>query len=166
MRGIKIAGLEVLLDWREKGAPLTDVLRAMDEWASAGGRRVVVAIDGAQHLRLAGRTSYDGLLAWAIDNLSSLTFASTGSQVGILQDFLGVEDPRSPLYGRHIKLVHLARLERGQSPDFLRRGFREAGVKQPPELEEVVEALDGLIGWPTLYGHAYISGKNPNSSTS
>ena len=154
--GIKITGFEVQLDWREKGASLTDVFRAMDGWASAHKGKVVIALDEAQYLRLAGRVRYDGLLAWAIDNLDNLAFVLTGSQVGVLQDFLRVEDPSSPLYGRHARIIELGRFSREQAVDFLRRGFKEAGVKQP-DLEEVVETLDGLIGWLTLYGHTRVS---------
>jgi hypothetical protein len=157
VRGIKIAGFEIQLDWREKGASLTDVFRAMDKWASAHKERAVVAIDEAQYLRLAGRTRYDGLLAWAIDNLDNLVFALTGSQVGVLQDFLGMENPHSPLYGRYVKIIKLGRLGREQAMDFLKKGFKEARVKQP-DLDEVVDVLDGLIGWLTLYGHTCVSG--------
>jgi len=156
VRGIKIAGLEIQLDWREKGASLTDIFRAMNAWASARKEKLAIAIDEAQYLRLAGRARYDGLLAWAIDNLDSLVFVLTGSQVGVLQDFLGVEDPRSPLYGRYVKTIKLGRFSHEQATDFLKKGFKEAGVKQP-DLEEVVDALDGLIGWLTLYGHTCVS---------
>ena len=156
VKGIKIAGFEVQLDWREKGASLTDVFRAMDDWASAHEEKVVIAFDEAQYLRLAGRVRYDGLLAWAIDNLDNLVFILTGSQVGVLQDFLMIEDPSSPLYGRHAKIIELGRFSREQALDFLKRGFKEAGAKQP-DLEKVVNVLDGLIGWLTLYGHTCVS---------
>lgn len=156
VKGIKIAGFEIQLDWREKGASLTDVFKAMDGWASAHDERVIIALDEAQYLRLAGRARYDGLLAWAIDNLNSLAFVLTGSQVGVLQDFLGMEDPRSPLYGRYARVIKLRRFSREHAMDFLKKGFEEAGVKQP-DLEVVVDALDGLIGWLTLYGHTCVS---------
>ncbi len=156
VRGIKIAGVEIQLDWREKGASLTDIFRAMDAWASAKKEKVVIALDEAQYLRLAGRAGYDGVLAWAIDNLDNLVFILTGSQVGVLQDFVGVENPRSPLYGRYVKTIKLERLSRERAVDFLEKGFREARVR-PPNLKEVVDALDGLIGWLTLYGHTCVS---------
>ena len=156
VRNVKIAGFEVQLDWREKGTGLTDVLRAVDGWASAYDDRVVIAIDEAQYLRMAGRTRYDALLAWAIDNLDNTVFVLTGSQVGVLQDFLGTDNPRSPLYGRYARIIKLGRLGREEAIDFLKKGFEEAGVK-PPDLDEAVNALDGLIGWLTLYGHTCVS---------
>ena len=154
--GIKIGDFEVQLDWREKGASITDVLKSLDEWASAQKGKLIIAIDEAQYLRLAGRVRYDGLIAWATDNLDHLVFVLAGSEVGLLQDFLGLEDPSSPLYGRYAKIIKLQRLDRDRSLDFLERGFKEAGV-EPPDLEEVVEVLNGLIGWLTLYGHTYVS---------
>ena len=156
VRGTKVAGFEIQLDWREKGANITDVLRAIDSWAVAHKERVIIAFDEAQYLRLAGRVKYDGLLAWGIDNLNNLVFVLTGSQVGVLQDFLGLENPSSPLYGRYAKIIKLERLSREQAADFLEKGFKEAGAKKP-HLDEVVDALDGLIGWLTLYGHTCVS---------
>jgi hypothetical protein len=156
VKGIKIAGFEIELDWREKGVPLADIFRAVDRWASARKEKIVIALDEAQYLRLAGRARYDGLLAWAVDNLNNLVFVLTGSQVGVLDDFLGTENPTSPLYGRYVKVIKLERLSREQAMDFLERGFEEAGVKHPNP-EEVINSLDGLIGWLTLYGHAYVS---------
>ena len=156
VRGVKIAGFEVQLDWREKGASLPNLFRAMDGWASVHKEKLIIAVDEAQYFRLAGRTRYDGLLAWAVDNLDNLVFVLTGSQVGVLQDFLGIENPSSPLYGRYAKTIKLGRLSREQAMDFLKKGFKEARVKQP-DLEEVVGALDGLIGWLTLYGHTCVS---------
>ena len=94
VRRAKIGGLEIQLDWR--GASLPELLRALDGWASSRGERLILAIDEAQYLRMAGRTRYDGLLAWALDNLDHLTFVLTGSEVGLLHDFLGMEEPRSP----------------------------------------------------------------------
>jgi len=156
VKGIKVAGFEIQLDWREKGVFIADVFRTIDAWGSAHKEKVVIALDEAQYLRLAGRARYDGLLAWAIDNLDNLVFVLTGSQIGVLQDFLGMEDPSSPLYGRYVKTIKLGRLSREQAMDFLERGFKEAGAKRP-NLEEVVDALDGLIGWLTLYGHTCVS---------
>jgi AAA+ ATPase superfamily predicted ATPase len=156
VQGVKVAGVEIHLDWRDKGASLSDVLTSMDGWASKQRERVIIAFDEAQYLRLAGKVRYDGLIAWAVDNLENLVFVLTGSQVGVLQDFLGVEKPTSPLYGRYAKIINLERLSREKAMDFLEKGFKEAGVK-PPDLDEVVDALDGLIGWLTLYGHTYVS---------
>jgi AAA+ ATPase superfamily predicted ATPase len=159
--GVKIAGFEIQLDWREKGASLPDLFGAMDGWASAHKEKLVIAVDEAQYFRLAGRARYDGLLAWAVDNLDNLVFVLTGSQVGVLQDFLGIENPSSPLYGRYAKTIKLGRLSREQAMDFLKKGFKETRVKQP-DIEEVVDALDGLIGWLTLYGHTCVSEDKAN----
>ncbi len=60
----------------------------------------------------------------------------SGSQVGVLRDFLGVDDPHGALYGRFLHEVRLRRLSR----------------------EEAVERFDGIIGWLTYFGWSYSRG--------
>lgn len=77
----------------------------------------------------------------------------TGSQVGVLDDFLKVEDPRSPLFGRVRMEIEMPHLGDEKSKDFLKRGGRQAGLKIDPEiLEDAVEKLDGIVGWLTHVG--------------
>ncbi|MDT7867941.1 MAG: ATP-binding protein, partial [Acidianus sp.] len=83
----------------------------------------------------------------------------TGSQFGLLYDFLGLEDPRAPLFGRAFREVKTRRLSSDEALDFLERGFSEAGVRCPGDLmEKAVDALDGIIGWLTYFGHLYVTG--------
>lgn len=46
-------------------------------------------------------------------------------------------------------------MTREESLEFLRRGFSEVGVRVgEDELREVVDRLDGVIGWLTYYGYS------------
>ncbi|WP_243665769.1 hypothetical protein [Vulcanisaeta sp. JCM 16159] len=46
-------------------------------------------------------------------------------------------------------------MSREKSLKFLRRGFSEVGVEvDDGELNEVVDRLDGVIGWLTYYGYS------------
>jgi hypothetical protein len=156
IKGVKISGLEVEFDWSKEGVSLPTLFKTLDGWASSRGR-MVIAFDEAQYFRLAGRIRYDGILAWAIDNLPNITFILTGSQVGLLQDFLGLEDPDSPLCGRYARVIQLKRLGTDQSLKFLEEGFKQAKVKSPSNLDEVIHTLSGLIGWLTLYGYVFVT---------
>jgi len=50
--------------------------------------------------------------------------------------------------------VVLERFTRERSIEFLEAGFAEAGLRVPRErLEELVDALDGVLGWLALYGY-------------
>jgi len=83
----------------------------------------------------------------------------TGSQLGLLYDFLGLEDPRAPLFGRALQEVRTRRLSPDEALDFLERGFSESGVRCPRDLmEKAVDAFDGIIGWLTYFGHLYVTG--------
>ncbi|RLF02717.1 MAG: ATP-binding protein, partial [Thermoprotei archaeon] len=99
IRRIRVGDYEVEV---EPGAriPLTTLLSEVDEWCGKRGMRFVFVFDEAQYLRFSN-TRYDGVVAWAVDNLSNVTFVLTGSEVGLLRDFLRVDDPEAPLFGRY-----------------------------------------------------------------
>ena len=150
IRGVRVSGLQVEL---ERKPDLAELLEKLDLWAENSGKRVIIAFDEAQYLRLSG-VMYDGLIAYAVDNLPNVTFVLTGSEVGMLHDFLGFENPRKPLFGRYAREIGLGRFSREESEDFLRRGFRELNLTVPEEeIGEAVERLDGIVGWLTLYGY-------------
>ena len=68
----------------------------------------------------------------------------------MLRDFLKMDDPRAPLFGRYRREVVIERFTRDQSRGFLRRGFAEMGtVVGDSELEEVINTFDGIVGWLT-----------------
>ena len=77
--------------------------------------------------------------------------------MGLLHDFLGIDDSKSELYGRYYYEVTLERLSREESINFLRRGFKEYRVKPSNEfLEEAINHLNGVIGWPVFFGRISI----------
>ncbi|AEC52304.1 hypothetical protein PNA2_1389 [Pyrococcus sp. NA2] len=150
IRGIRISGIHVEFERRQD---LPSILERIDLWAEKEGRRVIIALDEAQYLRLSG-VRYDGLIAYAVDNLPNLVFVLTGSEVGMLHDFLGLDDPKKPLFGRQSTEIILERFTRSESFDFLRVGFEELGMDIPEdEIDEVVNRIDGIVGWLTLYGY-------------
>jgi AAA+ ATPase superfamily predicted ATPase len=78
-------------------------------------------------------------------------------------DFIGAEDSRSPLYGRGREEIILERFSREKSLSFLESGFKEHKTKADPEvLKKVVERLDGIVGWLTLYGSMSVLKKRLN----
>jgi AAA+ ATPase superfamily predicted ATPase len=134
-------------------------VEALNDYGEEAGR-VVIAFDEAQYLRFGGATRYDGILAYAVDNLPNLTFILTGSEVGLLFDFLKPDDPNAPLFGRYHHDIALERFKPGLSAEFLRRGFEEAGVEvSEREIEDAVEKLDGIPGWLALYGYTRVTRK-------
>ena len=60
----------------------------------------------------------------------------------------------SPMYGRQPAILRLYPFSREKSREFLVRGFKEYGmVVSEEELDEVVETLNGYVGWLTYYGN-------------
>ena len=167
VKGVSIStpGFSVEVGWRgSERLELGELLVALDGLGGDLGKSIVIAIDEAQELSRITWISFTRIFAFAYDNLRNLRIVLTGSEVGVLFKFLGLEDPGSPLYGRYVHVVRTRRLTREESVDFLERGFSELGIRVPRSIiETAVEELDGVIGWLTLFG--YTCYLNPNACT-
>lgn len=149
--GIDTSALEL---GRRNRASLTDLLKSINEWCREKKLLFVIALDEAQYLKYGGRVRYDGILAWSVDNLTNIAYILTGSEVGMLKEFLRYEDADAPLYGRFRSEIYLNRFDRGKSEKFLKSGFKEAGKAiKNDELNDAVDKIDGITGWLTYYGH-------------
>ncbi len=139
--GINILGsgveLNVEIDWRN--AYLTDLLSAL----SMNLSQIVIAIDEAQILRMMkgfSKIDFTQVLAYTYDNLNNVKVVLTGSEVGLLHDFLGLDNPKSPLYGRFVEELTIKPFSRDASIQFLITGFRQYGVEVT-----INEVLDVVI---------------------
>jgi len=116
--------------------------------------RAVIFIDEAQLLK---RYDADRFLAYVYDNLSTVQMVMAGSQVGLLEEFVG-QSAKAPLFGRAKTEIEMKRLAGRKAAEFLAKGFAEAGAKVPEnDILAAISSLDGLIGWLTYYGHYRIS---------
>ncbi|MGC9137298.1 AAA family ATPase [Caldivirga sp.] len=89
----------------------------------------------------------------------NVTFILTGSEVGLLYDLIGVEDPKSPLFGRFFYEIDVNRFTRDEAIDFLTRGFRETGIDVPRDVIEIlVDMFNGIPGWLIYAANLYLRG--------
>ncbi|AFL65938.1 AAA family ATPase [Desulfurococcus amylolyticus] len=150
----KVSGISIEVIPAKRLPDVTVLLRSLDECSAENDTRFILAFDEAQYLRFSGGVRYDEIIAWSIDNLENITIVVTGSEVGVLKDFLRLENPESPLYGRYRREIVLERYTRDKSLEFLEKGFSELSLQvQRSELEEAVDLVDGIPGWLTLYGY-------------
>ncbi len=151
VKGVSLLGSSISLDWSRDGLDLADLFDRVNTWAEEGDRKFLIAFDELQLIR--GEKSIPRLFAHIIDYNQSIRLVVTGSEMGLLFDFLGVEDPGSPLYGRHYTEIRMRNFERGESEEFLAAGFRQLGIgPQMEAIEYAVDRLDGVVGWLTLFG--------------
>lgn len=138
---------------------LREVFRELNDLGEKLGG-FIIAFDEAQYLRFYGSRGGKELLALfahAYDSLPNLRIILTGSEVGLLHDFLKITDYESPLYGRIAGEVVVEPFDRETSIEFLRQGFREARFNVPErEIEDAVELLDGVPGWLVIFGVEYL----------
>lgn len=152
IRGIKFGGLGV--DFLEEKFDIIDVLSAINE----ANDMAVIAFDEAQYLRFSNE-DLTKLFAWILDYLHNIVLVFTGSQVGVLDNFLRLEDGSSPLFGRYEVRIGLPRFNPSESLEFLKRGFEECGIEvNDRDLLPVINTLDGVPGWLVHYGARRIDG--------
>ena len=159
----KIKSLNIMgvgIDLAESGdtSTMIEILEKLQEWAECEGKDIVMAFDEAQNLRFfrrRGGIDFAELFAFIYDNFSKLKIILTGSETGILLDFLDIENPQSPLFGRVVKQVRVSRFTREQSITFLKEGFKQAGMRVRKDIiERAVDTLDGIVGWLVMFGNA------------
>jgi AAA+ ATPase superfamily predicted ATPase len=154
LSSVKILGNEVATRWRGSNALTLPTL-----FDSLNKRRTIIAMDEAQRLRGPRAREVLNAIAHAYDYDRNLTFILTGSEAGLLYDFLRLDDVDSPLYGRYCYRLVVERFDEDTAREFLRRGFEELGVDiGEEELEEAVNFFDGIPGWLTFFGNEYASG--------
>ncbi|QDA31778.1 ATP-binding protein [Thermococcus indicus] len=143
--GVRISGVGVSLSWKNPET-LYSLVSALE---SEG---FLIAFDEVQEIRGPAGKGLASLIAHFYD-YGETSFILTGSEIGLLYEFIGIEDPTAPLYGRVFHEIELSRFSREQSIDFLRKGFEQAGIEAPSEiLEDAVNRLDGIVGWLVKFG--------------
>ncbi|MFA4640537.1 AAA family ATPase [Pyrococcus kukulkanii] len=151
--GIQILGSGIYLSWGERGVDLLELFETLERLD------VVIAFDEVQYAKGPIGRKLTGLIAHLYD-YTDLRIVVTGSEVGLLYDFLGIEDPNAPLFGRYFEEITLSRFSEEQGREFLRIGFEQCNINVGKEtIEEAVRALDGIVGWLVLFGISAL--KNP-----
>jgi AAA+ ATPase superfamily predicted ATPase len=152
VKGASIAGGGLAFSWETTNrVDLAELFDKVDAWACGEGLRFLAAFDEIQIIR--GDKEIPRLFAHVADTNSDVNLIVTGSEVGLLFDFLGFQNPGSPLYGRHYTEITAGRFSESDSMRFLVDGFSQLRVKAPEDvLTYAVEKLDGVAGWLTLFG--------------
>jgi AAA+ ATPase superfamily predicted ATPase len=146
----------VHFEWRKpaSGVEILDLVSSFQHLAGESGKRFVLVIDEAQEFSRLVDYKIQPILAYIYDNRHEIQMIVSGSQVGLLNDFLGAEDLESPLFGRGAPEVALKRLSVERATEFLTLGCKQAGIQVPGEiLQEGVNKLGGVMGWLTLFGY-------------
>lgn len=110
----------------------------------------VIAVDEAQMLKGTGVESFFAAL---YDN-TNCKFVLTGSEVGVLDAFIGKDNPKAPLFGRVYTEIRTHPLAPEKSKEFLALGFRE-GRRSIPEdvMDNALKELGGIAGWLAMFGN-------------
>ncbi len=162
VRGVSIMGVDIRF---AKDTKISEIFDSLNEYGS-----MVIAIDEAQYFRFYGRRGGKELLSlfsYAYDNLPNLHFLFAGSEIGLMHDFLGIDDYNSPLYGRVYGEITISPFKREVAKDFLNKGFEELNIEIKEDyIEKALDYLDGIPGWLVDFGYNYYVTKNVEVSMS
>ncbi|MBI5298756.1 MAG: ATP-binding protein [Deltaproteobacteria bacterium] len=112
--------------------------------------KMILVIDEAQLLK---RLHLDNSIAYIYDNFSNIKVVISGSEAGMLKNFLGKNNAKAPLYGRAVLELQTNRLDKEGGFIFLREGAKQAKMDfTDEEILTAIKELDGIIGWLTKYG--------------
>ncbi len=151
LKGVSILGNDVSFDWSKTGIDLPELFGEIDAWASKEKKQFLMAFDEIQLVR--GDKWIPRLFAHVADSYRNITLILTGSECGLMFDFLSFDDPNSPLYGRHYVQIQMQNFSTHESEDFLTRGFQQIDLDASSEVVHyAVQNLDGIAGWLTLFG--------------
>jgi AAA+ ATPase superfamily predicted ATPase len=155
--GLEIEGRKVKFKWNEDDpSGLPWLLKELSKRAD----RVVVVFDEAQRLMPPLLVDLRNTIAHIYDNLDNTTVIVSGSETGVLKGIINVYDIMSPLYGRYYYELTVEPFPRDLSIEFLKQGFREAGVEVPLRvIEEIVDTFGGIVGWLVFAGRKIVEGE-------
>lgn len=115
-----------------------------------GRSKAVLVIDEAQLLK---RLHLDNTLAFIYDNYPGVKMVLSGSEAGMLMNFLGKNSAKAPLYGRAVYEMQTCRLNKEDARVFLGKGLKQAKISfNEEEVIDAITRLGGIIGWLTKYG--------------
>ena len=151
----------VHFEWKKPREPdLMDLLHSFHSFARRNRTKFVLVLDEAQEFRKLVGYRLQPLMAHVYDYVDGIQMIVTGSQVGLLNDFLQVDDPDAPLFGRGWAEIEMTRISDQAAEDFLKKGFEQAGIEPDPGVVRLaVGKLDGVIGWLTLFGFRALESK-------
>jgi hypothetical protein len=151
VKGVELAGATISFQWGKEGVDLTELFDKIDAWAKKQNKHFLFAVDEVQLVR--GDKALPRLFARIADSNRNITVILTGSEIGLLYDFLGFDNPESPLYGRHYAEIRMRNFSPEEAKTFLEEGFKQIKISCSDDtLEYAVQKLDGVVGWLTLFG--------------
>ena len=120
-------------------------------WKVLKSLNPIIVVDEVQMLQ---GTGVEAFFAALYDN-TDCKIVLTGSEIGVLDSFVGKDNPKAPLFGRAFKEIKMHPLSSDKSKDFLVSGFKSSGkMISGTEVNRAVEVLDGIVGWLTIFGNS------------
>lgn len=159
IKGVSVGEFGIELEHKpERELDLRGLFDKINEWAEKNEQTVVLAIDEAQEFRKSQHFNMGGIIASLYDNCKNIVVILTGSEIGLLHEFIGKDNPKAELYGRSYEEIKVEPLTKGKSIEFLTIGFQQygLGIEKIPIGQDAIqvasEKLGGILGWLIKFG--------------
>jgi AAA+ ATPase superfamily predicted ATPase len=168
VRGVTVGPLGVNFDWQSKNElDFRSLFDKLNTWAKNNNTIILVAVDEAQEFRKSQHVDMNSIFASIYDSCKNIILILTGSEIGLLHEFLGLQNPKSPLFGRIAWEIKIKPLDKTQSENFLVQGFAQEKIKITQKdshvISEASEELGGIIGWLIKFGLTCVRKKQISS---
>lgn len=133
-----------------QGENITSFFENLNKQMKKKKEYLILAFDEIQLLKSIG---FDYFLASVFDNYKNIRIVITGSEIGVMDKFLGKNEYPAPLFGRAYLEIYVGKVKEETVSKFLEEGFKQIHQKiEFKEIQQVLENFDGIIGWVTYYG--------------
>jgi AAA+ ATPase superfamily predicted ATPase len=157
VEGISLKDFSLSMNWKE--VDLLTLIEKIEKYGQKAEKYIIFFFDEAQYLRYYGTKGGKDLLSmfsYMYDNFKFVKVILSGSEVGLLHDFLSANEYTSPIYGRYIKEISLGTFKREISISFLEKGFEEVKVEiDEKDIQKAIELFDGIPGYLVEFGNRY-----------
>ena len=135
----------------------TEIFYHLDAWAKSRNKVLLIVIDEAQYLKKTSPFNMSAILAGIYDKFRNLKIILTGSEMDLLFNFLGDEDPDAPLNGKPRIEIELYPMNEDRCIQFLQMGLKERNFAiDQSNMQQIIEhaakSLGSRIGWLNEFG--------------
>lgn len=152
---IGVAGIQLDPTLKHK-INLMEIFRRLNDWAHSEEKIIIIGIDEAQNFKKNETFDITLIFASIYDSYSNLKIILTGSEMGVIYELVGKEDPQAPLHGRDIPEIKLKPLTIDKRIKFLEAGLKNNSIPINKSNKDVIkiaaEKLGSRIGWLTMFG--------------
>lgn len=158
VKGISFNGKMINFEKNSRYPDLIELFSELDKYSADKKIQIIFAVDEAHRLKNCQHLDFSGIFAYLYDNCKNLTIILVDQKMALLDQFLEIANPKSPLFGRVFLNIDLGKLSKKEEKIILNQYFRNFKRKiSESESKIISKALSEL---PPLYSYLHLFALN------